>query len=57
MFKGHGVRILIVVYHPIGGIRTYFRDVYGQSVFEEYKCTIITLEDYVSNLQLHGYIV
>jgi len=44
-------KILIVVYHPIGGIRTYFKDVYGQQFFDKYDLSILMPEDRVFDLK------
>lgn len=44
-------RILIVVYYPVGGIRTYLNDVYHHPLFDEYDFNILTPERHVSDLQ------
>ncbi len=45
------MKILIVVYHPVGGIRTYFRDVYNQAVFDRCVFTILTPENSLTDLK------
>lgn len=38
------IHILLVIWHPIGGIRTFLRYVYGQFSPEQYKLTILLPE-------------
>ena len=42
MRKGSRARILLVARHPVGGILTFFRYIYGQELFNEYDFTVIT---------------
>jgi glycosyltransferase involved in cell wall biosynthesis len=35
-------RILLVIRHPVGGIRTYIKYIYGQSVFDLFDFTVLT---------------
>ena len=51
MIKNERMRILIVVCHPVGGIRTYFRDVYCQALFDDCDFTILLPTDRISDLE------
>ena len=41
MEKSRKIHVLVVVRHPIGGIRTFFRYVYSQFDFEQFKFTFL----------------
>jgi len=47
-------RIVIVAKKPVGGIRTYFKYVYGSPIFDDYQFVVITpryeLKDYISEV-------
>ncbi len=44
MRKGNRKRVLLVVRHPVGGILTFFKYMYGQDCFDEYNFTVIAPE-------------
>ena len=41
MVKGNSKRILLVILHPVGGIRSYIEYIYGCDRFDEYSFTVI----------------
>jgi glycosyltransferase involved in cell wall biosynthesis len=43
-------KILLVVRHPVGGIRTYFKYIYSQDVFNKYDFTIVSPDSEVKSL-------
>jgi len=51
MSKENKPKLLLVVYHPVGGIRTYFKDVYGMKVFNQYCISLIAPKIYVEDLR------
>lgn len=39
------IRVLTVIRHPVGGIRTYLKYTYGNLIKDRYRFTILTVED------------
>lgn len=42
MCENRRKRVLLVIRHPVGGIRTYIQYIYSQAVFDEFDFSIIT---------------
>lgn len=43
--KGSAIKVLTVVRHPVGGIRTYLKYTYGRLEREKYHFTVLTVRD------------
>lgn len=54
LYKNSKKYVLLVIRHPVGGIRTYIKYIYKKEYFKRYKFTIILPKHYSNNVFLRS---